>query len=174
MAWWRRSRRTAQPPAAPILSQAAPEPGTAAAVTRERITAWFDSQGYVFFTDAQGELGGLWRSNIFSFLLGGTDDHILQVRGQWHRLVTIDRIEEILEICNAWNTSRIWPKCYVKVRDDGLINVVAEVAVEVVHGADDAQLGAVLLCGISSSSLFFASLDERYPDPATLPPSVTG
>lgn len=169
--WWSRGADEPAPapePAAPPAASATPR------VTRARIAAWFESQGYVYFTDGQGELGGLWRSNVFSFMLGGADEHILQVRCQWHRLVTMDRIEEILEICNAWNTERLWPKCYVKVRDDGQISVVAEVSTEVEHGADDAQLGTALLCGLSAASLFFSSLDERYPDPASLPPTVAG
>ena len=88
------------------------------------------------------------------------------MRGQWHREVAIERLEEVLDVCNEWNADRIWPKAYVRVRDNGLVHVVSEVATDLEHGATDAQLSQMLFCGLSTGSMFFDALDERYPDPA--------
>ena len=95
---------------------------------------------------------------------------ILQVRGQWNREITIERIEEVLDFCNDWNTDRIWPKAYFRVRDNGMIQVYAEVSVDLEHGATDEQLDRLLACGLSTSAMLFDTLDGLYPDPATVAP----
>ena len=139
-------------------------------VSPARIAAWMTDNAFSYFVDNDGDLGGLWRGRLFYFFLFGEDSEILQIRGQWHREVAIERLEEVLDICNEWNADRIWPKAYVRVRDNGRIHVVSEVATDLEHGATDAQLSQMLFCGLSTGSMFFDALDERYPDPAGVAP----
>ena len=139
-------------------------------VTPARIAAWMSENGFSYFVDNDGDLGGLWRGRLFYFFLFGEQAEILQIRGQWHREVAIERLEEVLDLCNEWNADRIWPKAYVRVRDNGRVHVISEVAVDLEHGATDAQLHQTLFCGLSTGSMFFDSLDERYPDPAGVAP----
>ncbi|NOW01528.1 YbjN domain-containing protein [Isoptericola chiayiensis] len=134
-------------------------------VTRERVSAWLDAGGFTYFVDTDGDLGGIWHGRVFYFLVLGDDGQVLQVRGQWHRQATIERLGDILEICNAWNADRIWPKTYTRVRDDGAVVVCAEVTVGVEHGASDDQLGQLLECGLSTGAMFFEHLDAAFPDP---------
>ncbi|PFG33495.1 YbjN domain-containing protein [Sanguibacter antarcticus] len=135
-----------------------------------RIVEWIKDYGYSYFIDSDGDVGGLWHSRLFYFLLFGPDREILQVRGQWNREITIDRVEEVLEFCNEWNTERIWPKAYFRVRDNGMIQVYGEVAVDLEHGASDDQLDQVLACGLSTGAMLFDALDELYRDPAQVAP----
>jgi hypothetical protein len=135
-----------------------------ATVTPGRIASWMNENGFSYFVDNDGDIGGLWRGRMFYFFLFGEKAEILQVRGQWHREVAIERMGEILDICNEWNTERIWPKTYVRVRDNGRVHVITEVATDFEHGATDTQLHQTLLCGLSTGSMFFDALDERYPD----------
>src|SRR3712207_9526794 len=86
-----------------------------------------------------GDLGGLWRGRLFYFFMFGDRSEILQVRGQWKREASIERLEEGLEACNEWNADRIWPKAYVRVRDNGMGHVIAEVATDLEHGVTDAD-----------------------------------
>lgn len=137
---------------------------------RDRIARWFTESGFHYFTDVDGDLGGLWQSRLFTFLLFGEDEEILQIRAHWNREIVIERIGEILTFCNSWNAERIWPKTYVRVRDDGMIQVCAEVSVDLEHGVSDLQLDQFLTCGINSATLFFNALSELYPDPATVAP----
>ncbi|GIG27939.1 YbjN domain-containing protein [Cellulomonas marina] len=139
-------------------------------VTPARIAAWMTDHDFSYFVDNDGDLGGLWRGRLFYFFLFGERSEILQVRGQWHREASIERLEEVLDLCNEWNAERIWPKAYVRVRDNGRVHVVSEVAVDLEHGATDAQLGQLLYCGLSTGSMLFDALDERYPDPAGVAP----
>lgn len=136
-------------------------------LSRDRIAAWCERSDYMYFVDNEGDLGGLWRGRTFYFFLFGQSKEILQVRGQWQREASADRIGELLEICNAWNTDQIWPKVYLRVRDNGLVHVITENATDLEHGVTDDQLDQLLNCGLSTSSMFFDSLEERFPDPLT-------
>jgi len=144
--------------------------GVPSPLTVARIVEWFEANQFNYFLDNDGDLGGLWRGRLFYFFLFGDDSEILQVRGQWNREVAIERLEEVLEACNEWNADRIWPKAYVRVRDNGRVHVVSEVATDLEHGVTDAQLAQLLHCGLSTGSMLFDAIDEMYPDPAAAAP----
>jgi len=139
-------------------------------LSTERIVRWFERNDFHYFTDDDGDLGGLWRGRLFYFFLFGDHQEIVQVRGQWNREIAIERLEEVLDACTEWNAERIWPKAYVRVRDNGMVHVVAEVSTDLEHGATDEQLSQILFCGLSTSSTFFDAIDELYPDPAAVAP----
>lgn len=181
--WWRRPRQPGpETQAAPAVDDDELHDRVAALLARElgvaerseelptpvtpaRIAAWMADNDFSYFVDNDGDLGGLWRGRLFYFFLFGEQAEILQVRGQWHREVAIERLEEVLDLCNEWNADRIWPKAYTRVRDNGLVQVYTEVTVDLEFGANDDQLADVLQCGLSTASVFFDSLDETYPDP---------
>ncbi|QZN84497.1 YbjN domain-containing protein [Cellulomonas sp. C5510] len=144
--------------------------GRPAPLTPERVRRWFEDHDFHYFVDNDGDLGGLWRGRLFYFFLFGDQQEILQVRGQWNREIAIERLEEVLDACTEWNAERIWPKAYVRVRDNGMVHVVAEVSTDLEHGATDEQLSQLLFCGVSTSSTFFDAIDELYPDPAAVAP----
>ena len=136
-----------------------------APLSRDRVTDWLERSGFSYFVDSDGDVGGLWHGWLFYFLVLGERSEVLQVRGQWHRDLTIDRLGEILEVCNEWNAERIWPKTYVRVRDDGSVVVCAEVTVDVGSAVGEAQLDQLLQCGLSTGSMFFEHLDTTFRDP---------
>jgi Putative bacterial sensory transduction regulator len=136
----------------------------------QRILRWFDANDFGYFVDSDGDLGGIWRGRLFYFFLFGENSEILQCRGQWNRNVAIERLEELLDFCNEWNAERIWPKAYARVRDNGIVHIISEVATDLEHGATDEQLSQLLFCGLSTGTMLFDSLDELYPDPVGLAP----
>jgi hypothetical protein len=132
---------------------------------RSRIEAWLGANGFTYFTDSDGDLGGLWNGRLFYFLVLGVDREVLQVRGQWNRDATVDRVPDLLDLCNRWNSDRIWPKAYLRVRDDGGVIVCADMTVDVEHGLTDDQLDQLLQCGLATGGAFFDELDGSFPDP---------
>ena len=144
--------------------------GVPTPLTVARIVEWFESNQFNYFLDNDGDLGGLWRGRLFYFFLFGDDSEILQVRGQWNREVAIERLADVLEACNEWNADRIWPKAYVRVRDNGMVHIISEVATDLEQGVTDAQLSQLLHCGLSTGNMLFDAIDELYPDPATAAP----
>lgn len=157
-------------PARTAPAQDSTPPDVPTELTAERLRAWFTRHGYTYFVDDEGDVGGLWRGRLFYFFLFGERHEILQVRGQWNREFAIERLTEVLEICNQWNADKIWPKAYVRVRDDGMVHLTCEVATDLEHGVTDAQLGQLLHCALSASSILFDTVDELFPDPAASPP----
>lgn len=171
LTWWRQGRHLlgAGPGGAPRPAPG-PDDDVPAPLSTERLQAWFTRHGYTWFVDSDGDVGGIWRGRIFYFFLFGERQEILQVRASWNRELAIERLTEVLEICNGWNAERLWPKAYVRVRDDGMVHVTCEVATDLEDGATDDQLGQLLHCGLASATAFFDALDELYPDPAAAAP----
>ncbi|MDO8107394.1 YbjN domain-containing protein [Isoptericola sp. b441] len=155
MGWFTKARR--EPP---------PDATATPPLSAERIRAWMDGRGYAWFVDRDGDTGGLWRGRLYYLFALGEDQEILQIRGQWNRSFSIERLTEVLEICNTWNAEKVWPKAYLRVRDDGSVHAICEVATELGAGVTDEQLGQLIECGLASSGAFFDELDLRYPDPA--------
>jgi hypothetical protein len=183
--WMRRARQGVAPAGGPLSGL--PIPGllggpartapaqrlpadVPAPLSTERLVGWLRDHGYSYFVDNDGDVGGLWRGRLFYFFCFGEHGEIFQVRGQWNRQFAIERLTEVLEICNAWNGDRLWPKAYVRVRDDGTVHVTCEVATDLEHGVTDDQLGQLVQCGLSSANVFFDELDDAYPDPASEAP----
>lgn len=150
---------SAQAPVAPPSSIPTP-------VTRERIAAWFTEHGFHYFVDSDNDLGGHWHTRVFFFFLLGEHEEILQIRSQWNREVSIERIDEVLTFCNKWNFERVWPKTYIRVRDNGMIQVCADTVVDLEQGINNEQLSVQLVCGLNSQTLFWNAVDDLYPDPA--------
>lgn len=142
------------------------DPAVPVPVTVDRIRAFCEARGYTYFTDNEGDVGGIWRGRLFFFFLLGDDAEVLQVRGHWHREFAIERLPEVLEVCNTWHAEKIWPVVYARVRDNGRVTVTAEVTTDVSCGATDAQLELMLQCGLGTGTVFFDHLDQVYPDPA--------
>lgn len=135
------------------------------ALTSERIIASLERSGYRYFVDSDGDTGGIWDGRILYFFQFGEKKEILQVRGTWARTAAIDNLSSFLDICNDWNRERIWPKTYVRVRDDGQVVLNTEVSTDLEYGVTDDQLDQLMQCGIATSSMFFNHLDEQFPDP---------
>jgi hypothetical protein len=183
-AWVRRSRAGVAPAPAPsgrplpgllgLPSRTAPVqhdgPDVPAPLSPQRLVEWFTAEGHTYFVDSDGDVGGLWRGRLFYFFCFGEHGEILQVRGQWNREIALERLTEVLELCNDWNGERLWPKAYARVRDDGMVHLTCEVATDLEHGVTDDQLGQLLHCGLSSAALFFDELEAHYPDPAAVAP----
>lgn len=189
MAFWsRRPKHTPEPPASrsqpsvpvPVspFDGADPSPTTSdpelfpTPMTSERIAQILRADGAHFGVDDDGDCIGFWQLRMFLFVLYGETPAFLQIRGTWSREASIERLDEILDFINDWNTERIWPKAYARVRDDGAVSVSAEVAVDLEKGGNDAQIRQVIRCGLASGTSFFDALDERYPDPVAQSPAL--
>lgn len=139
-------------------------------LTPERIAEQMTAIGYHYFIDGDGDVGGSWLGRLFNFYLIGDRQQILQVRGRWNRRLGIERLAEVLELCDRWNRDLLWPKCYVRVQDDGFVHVVAEVSTPFGAGASDAQLVTCIQHGLAHCAAVFDGLDRYYPDPAEQAP----
>lgn len=140
------------------------EPQSVREVTRERMAESLHRGGHHLLRDEDGELCGLWGSRLFTFALARQS--VLQVRGRWSRQGDISRLWEFLDFVNGWNATRPYPKCYVRVHDDGRLHVITETSTFVALGLSDAQLDQALAVGLAAGTAVFDELERHYPDPA--------
>lgn len=138
-------------------------------VTGDLIVDALASQGIRYFVDSEGEIGCLVGNRVFLFMRFGNQREVIQVRGCWNRVATIEHASLILDFCNKWNFDMVWPKAYYRVRDDGVISVFTEVSHDFEFGATVEQLAEFLMNGLRAGDHFFDRLDERFPDPLGKP-----
>jgi Putative bacterial sensory transduction regulator len=112
------------------------------------VTAVLDVRGDRYFTDDEGDVGGLWGENVIFFLVD--PEGMLQIKGQVRREFTVEDIPRLYAFCNGWNHDRLWPKAYVHTFDDGATTVFGEVCTYLPHGVTIDQLGQLVECGIAT------------------------
>lgn len=132
-------------------------------LTNDLIIAAFETRGYKYFTDSDGDIGGYWDENLFYFFRMGNDHEVLVIRVRSQRTFTTDDIPRLFSFCNSWNDDKLWPKAYVHVADgDGgnKVYVYGELATDLEHGVTPEQLDQLLLCGISSGCELAAAVES--------------
>lgn len=145
-------------------------PHHATPLSTDRLIEWMQDCDYSHFVSSDGHVGGIFLGRLFAFVLLGPQKSVLCIRGTWNRDLAIERVEEILELCNDWNAGHLWPKAYARVLDNGVVQVHTEVVADLDHGATPDQLDDILECGLRTGLVFFDALDAHYPDPARQAP----
>jgi hypothetical protein len=119
-------------------------------LSNELIAAVLDAQGYRYFTDADGDIGGRWDDHMIYFFRFGTNGDLLQVRILVDNTFTTNDVPRLYAFCNEWNHDRLWPKAYVHVYDDGTARVCGEVMADLKVGVAFDQLTQLIECGIET------------------------
>lgn len=138
--------------------------GTLAPLSKERIRAALEAQGWSYNVDSDGDIGGGWEFGSFYFFVNGNSDELLCVRGFWRGRLEEADYAQALESCNRWNHDKLWPKTYVARDDEGLVRINAEHNVDYEHGLSDDMLAQHLVCAINTSMAFFEHLNETFPE----------
>ena len=133
-------------------------------LTRARIAAYLDSEGYKHVMDDDGDLAATWNGNPFWLIVSGEREEVLQVRGRWATSLPREVRTSLLHVINGWNRDRFWPKAYVR-DEGGLLAVYGEWSIDLAHGVTDEQLGRCVLTGLATTLQLFDHVA------ATLPPS---
>lgn len=131
-------------------------------VTPDRIRERLQELGHNYLVRPNGQLAGLWNGCLFTFTV---TEHVLQIRGQWNRTITIERRSEFMRLINNLHARNPWPKCLLQVLDDGSMRLTAEVATPIAAGLSNQQLGRALRLGIGTGLSLFSQLNKQYPDP---------
>ncbi|WP_022867415.1 YbjN domain-containing protein [Schaalia vaccimaxillae] len=155
-----------QPPDAPAGVQAAPTVPAAnenrpTPISQDRIKAVLDSQGWNWFVDNEGDLGGTWDNCQFFFLLIGKDKEILEVYSQWNNTADMEKLDQIRQFIRRWHHDHLWPKCYHRIADDGSIRVFTENALDWAKGVTDEQLLQHIRCALGTAHSFYQALADE-------------
>jgi hypothetical protein len=119
-------------------------------LSNDLIAAVLDAQGYRYFTDSDGDIGGRWDDHMIYFFRFGSKGDLLQVRILVGNTFTTNDVPRLYAFCNEWNHDRLWPKAYVHVYDDGVARVCGEVMADLKTGVAFDQLTQLIECGIET------------------------
>lgn len=142
-------------------------------VDKRRIALWLREAGMRYFVNDEGPIGGIWSGCLFTFGIAGRGA-VLQIRGQYNRVIAIERREELITLINERHGRSAWPKCFLMVLDDGTMRLAADHSVSIAHGLSQQQLERAIRTGLTAAMSVFGEVGARYPDPlATAPESLT-
>lgn len=130
-------------------------------ITQERLGLLFDSEGWSWRIDGDGDLCGLWEGHLFCFRFLGDSREVLSIVAFMKQLVPAEYGDDLRDFLQAWHGEFLWPKSYAADRVDGN-RVVAEVNGDYEYGATDAQLVQQVMCALATTLQLFRALAERY------------
>ncbi len=93
------------------------------------------------------------------------DTRAVQLRGAWHRVASIEFLDELRAFVEEWNVSKVGPKAYVTVSDDGTVRLHGEVTLPLEGGLSDAQLDEFVLTGCRLVVALMRAAEDVFPDP---------
>ena len=130
-------------------------------ITQERLGLLFDSEGWAWRIDDDGDLCGFWEGHLFCFRFLGDSREVLSIVAFMKQLVPLEYGEDLRDFLQAWHGEFLWPKAYVAEQLEGG-RVVAEVNGDYEYGATDAQLVQQVMCALATTLQLFRALAERY------------
>jgi hypothetical protein len=90
--------------------------------------------------DADGDLTVRWDRFSIYFFHYGQDEEVLQARLYLNRRFEVDLRPTLALVLDDWNRSKLFPKAYTVLPDDGLVGVCAEQAFDFEGGISREQL----------------------------------
>lgn len=90
--------------------------------------------------DDDGDLAVRWEAYSVYFFHYGADDEVLQARLYLNRRFEVDLRPTLALVLDDWNRSKLFPKAYTVLPDDGLVGVCAEQAFDFEGGISREQL----------------------------------
>lgn len=90
--------------------------------------------------DDDGDLAVRWESYTIYFFNYGADDEVLQARLYLNRRFDVDLRPTLALVLDDWNRSKLFPKAYTVLPDDGLVGVCAEQSFDFEGGIKREQL----------------------------------
>ncbi|CAG7609694.1 YbjN domain-containing protein [Leucobacter soli] len=138
--------------------------GGLAPLSKDRIKAALEREGWSYGVDGDGDIGGDWELATFFFFATGESDELLCIRGTWRGELELADFTRAVELCNTWNAEQIWPKAYTRFDDDGALHILTEHNVDYEQGITDGQLTQQLVCAVSTSIAFFEQVNEIFPE----------
>jgi len=90
--------------------------------------------------DDDGDLTVRWDKYSIYFFHYGPDEEVLQARLYLNRRFEVDQRQALSLLLDDWNRSKLFPKAYTVLPDDGLVGICAEQAFDFEGGTTREQL----------------------------------
>jgi len=135
---WRRPR----PDVRDLLSSRRREPdgGTAVLPSIALVEQLLDEFGLKHSIDDDGDLVVRWERCSVYFFLYGERHEVLQARMYMNRRFNVEARAGLALILDEWNRTKLFPKAFTILPDDGMVGVCAEQCYDFDAGVTRAQL----------------------------------
>ncbi len=114
--------------------------GTEVVPTNALLQQILDEYGLKHTTDEDGDLTVRWENcNVFFFYYGDKRE-VLQARLYLNRRFSVDLRPSVALMLDDWNRTRLFPKAYTVLPDDGMVGICAEQCYDFEAGVTRDQL----------------------------------
>jgi hypothetical protein len=148
-------------PFAARLRARGPVTGDAIRPTRLLIQELLDTYGLAHILDEDGDIVVEWETCKIYFLFYGERREVLQARMYLTRRFSVESRPTLAMMLDDWNRTKLSPKAYTLLPDDGLVGVGAEQCFDFELGMSRDQLTYTVASWIDSLLRFAEWVDEQ-------------
>jgi hypothetical protein len=138
---------------APVHTEIAPTTAT--------IQQVLDEYGLLHSIDDDGDLVVRWEKCSIYFFHYGDRDEVLQARVYLNSRYDVDMRPALTVLLDDWNRTKLFPKAYTVLPDDGMVGVCAEQAFDFELGATREQLKYTIGSWIHTLLRFVDWIEEQ-------------
>ena len=130
-----------RPKSEPIASgRAEPGGGTLVTPTVALVQQLLDEFGLKHSIDEDGDLVVRWEKCSIYFFFYGERREVLQARMYLNRRFSVDNRATLTLLLDEWNRTKLFPKAFTILPDDGMVGICAEQCYDFEAGATRPQL----------------------------------
>jgi hypothetical protein len=135
--------------------------GVALRPTRDLVQDLLDGFGLVHILDKDGDITVAWETCTIYFLFYGEQRDVLQARMYLARRFSVETRPTLTMLLDDWNRTKLAPKAYTVLPDDGLVGVGAEQCFDFEMGMSREALTYTVATWIDSLLRFAEWVDEQ-------------
>ncbi|MCL2781315.1 MAG: YbjN domain-containing protein [Actinomycetia bacterium] len=135
--------------------------GTLVLPTTALLEQILDEYGLTHAIDDDGDLLVRWEKATMYFFHYGERREVLQARMYLNRRFAVELRSDIVLMLDDWNRTKLFPKAYTVLPDDGMVGVCAEQVYDFEVGATRAQIKYSVGSWVDTLLRFVEWLDEQ-------------
>ncbi|MDP9094797.1 MAG: YbjN domain-containing protein [Actinomycetota bacterium] len=138
-----------------------PDGGTTVLPTVALVQQILDEFGLKHSMDDDGDLTVRWEKCSVFFFFYGDRHEVLQARLYLNRRFSVDNRATIALLLDEWNRTKLFPKAYTVLPDDGMVGICAEQCYDFEAGVTRSQLKYAIGMWVDTLLRFTDWVDEQ-------------
>jgi Putative bacterial sensory transduction regulator len=135
--------------------------GTLILPTTPLLQQILDEYGLKHSIDSDGDLTVRWEKCSLFFFYYGERNEVLQARMYLNRRFSVDMRSALVLMLDDWNRTKLFPKAYTVLPDDGMVAICAEHCFDFEVGATREQIKYTVGMWIDTLLRFVEWIDEQ-------------
>jgi hypothetical protein len=144
-----------------LNSRREPDGGTQILPTVALVEQVLDEFGLRHTIDEDGDLTVRWEKCSVYFFFYGEKNEVLQARLYLNRRFSVDLRTSLILLLDEWNRTKLFPKAYTVLPDDGMAGICAEQCYDFEGGTTRGQLKYAIGMWIDTLLRFCDWVDEQ-------------